>query len=113
MTAETNKMTAATDEKAARNPAKVNKGLFLDLMNEADCMATWLENVQSCLQLLEEGLDEEVEFLRKSGDCYAKQFVCRYDLFYGVLEMTGTYLHDRRKAFDARRDELWEAYKRQ
>ena len=112
MTTETNK-TTATDEKAARNSAKVNKDLFLDLMNEADSMATQMEHIQSCLQLLEEGLDEEVQFLRKSGDCYAKQFVCRYDLFYGLLEMTGTYLHDRQKAFAAQRDKIWEFYKRQ
>lgn len=112
MTAETNK-TTATDERAARDPAKVTKDLFLDLMSEADCMSTWLENVQSCLQLLEEGLGEEVQFLRKSSDCYAKQFVSRYDLFCGLLEMTGTYLYDRQKAFAAKRDEIWESYKRQ
>ena len=107
MTAETNKTTAATDERAAHDPAKVSKDLFLDLMNEADRMATQMEHIQSCLQLLEEGLDEEVQFLRKSDDCYAKQFVCRYDLFCGLLEMIWTYRHDHQKAFDARRDELW------
>ena len=112
MTTETNK-TTATGENAAHNPGKVNKDLFLGLMNEADSMTAWLEQVQGCLQLLEEGLDEEVQFLRKSNDGYAKRFVCRYDLFYGLLEVTGAYLYDRQKAFAVKRDELWESYKRQ
>lgn len=112
MTAETNK-TTATDERAARDPAKVNKDLFLDLMNETDCMATQMELVQDCLQILEEGLDEEVQFLRKSDDCYAKQFVCRYELLSGLLGITWTYLYDRLKEFAVKRDEIWESYKRQ
>lgn len=91
----------------------MSKDLFIDLANAADDIIAELERIQSGLQLLDEGLGDEVQFLDRSKDGYAKHFVCRYDLYRGLLEMTTISLHNYRKEFSDRYNELWEAYKGQ
>ena len=91
----------------------MSKDLFVDLANAADDIIAELDRIQSGLQLLEEGLSDEVQFLDRSEDDYAKHFACRYDLYRGLLEMTMISLYDYRKEFSDRYNELWEAYKAQ
>ena len=91
----------------------MSKDLFSELFNAADDIIAELERIQSGLQILEEGLGNEVQFLQHSNDGYAKHFVSRYDLFRGLLEMTMISLYDYRKEFSDRCNGLWKAYQEQ
>ena len=91
----------------------MSKDLFYDLSRAADDLTAQLEQVQSVLQILNEGLEDEVRFLGKSNDGYAKYFVGRYDLYRGLLDMTVISLYDYRKEFSDQYKKLWEAYQKQ
>lgn len=91
----------------------MSKDLFYDLSSAADDLTAQLERIQNVLQILGEGLEDEVRFLGKSNDGHAKYFVGRYDLYRGLLDMTVISLYDYRKEFSDQYKKLWEAYQEQ
>lgn len=81
-------------------PDKIKKNPDLwDIANDADEIGVELERIQYMLLILNENLEDEIRFLDKSDDGYAKHFVSRYDIHRAQLEMIEMWLHKVRKDY--------------
>lgn len=76
------------------------------IANNADEIGIELERVQYMLQILNENLEDEVNFLKEANNGYAQHFVSRYDMHRAQFEIAELWLHKTREEFAKIPDDL-------
>lgn len=93
-------------------PDKINKIPDLwNIANDTDEVGIELERIQYMLQILNENLEDEVDFLKKADSGHAQYFVSRYDIHRAQLEMVELWLLKTREDLAKLPDAIRSHYK--
>ena len=79
---------------------------------EFDEIHTQLNHILNMINVFEEQLDGEVDFLKKSDDGFAYHFVQRYDMIQSMLFIIQTYTYDTLRDMRIQIDAVYEADKK-
>lgn len=78
---------------------QIEGSVLCNIANNADEIGIELERIQYMLQILNENLEDEVNFLKEANSGYAQHFVSRYDIHRAQLEMVELWLRKNREEF--------------
>ena len=93
-------------------PDKIKKIPDLwDIANDTDEVGIELERIQYMLQILNENLEDEISFLKKTDSGHAQYFVSRYDIHRAQLEMVELWLLKNREDLAKLSDAIRSHYK--